>query len=71
MKSMRLALAGAILILAACASPAGLWTGSYDNLAWTVIPLCIACAVSIMTLGPYPEQRETNAPALEPHPALG
>jgi hypothetical protein len=32
MKSMRLALAGAILILAACASPAGLWTGSYDNM---------------------------------------
>jgi hypothetical protein len=29
---MRLALAGAILVLAACASSAGVWTGSYDDL---------------------------------------
>ena len=32
MKSTRLALAGAVLFVAACASPAGVWTGSYDDL---------------------------------------
>ena len=32
MRSTRLALAGVVLLVAACASPAGVWTGSYDNL---------------------------------------
>lgn len=32
MRSTRLALAGGLLLVAACASPAGVWTGSYDNL---------------------------------------
>ena len=32
MRSTRLALLGGLLLVAACASPAGVWTGSYDNL---------------------------------------
>jgi hypothetical protein len=32
MRSIRLLFAGVILVVAACASPAGVWTGSYDNL---------------------------------------
>jgi len=32
MRAMRLAFAGVVLVAAACASSAGVWTGSYDNL---------------------------------------
>ena len=32
MRWRRMALAGALLLVAACASSAGVWTGSYDNL---------------------------------------
>jgi hypothetical protein len=37
MKSTRLALAGGLLFVAACASPAGVWTGSYDDLDRTAL----------------------------------
>lgn len=36
-------------------------TGSYDMVAWIVLPLSIACAVLILTLGPYPERDEAPA----------
>ncbi|RYD89691.1 MAG: MFS transporter, partial [Sphingomonadales bacterium] len=29
-------------------------TKSYDYLAWTVLPLCVLCAVLILLMGPYP-----------------
>lgn len=34
-------------------------TGSYEWVAWTVLPLCIACAALVLTLGPYPERDES------------
>lgn len=33
-------------------------TGSYDLVAWIVLPLCAACTLLVLTLGPYPEQGE-------------
>ncbi len=33
-------------------------TGSYELVAWIVLPLCAACTLLVLTLGPYPEQRE-------------
>ena len=45
-------------------------TGNYDLLAWAVIPLCVACALLILMLGPYPEQDESETPAPERQPAL-
>jgi MFS family permease len=33
-------------------------TGSYELVAWIVLPLCAACTLLVLTLGPYPEQGE-------------
>ncbi len=35
-------------------------TKSYDMLAWTVLPMCIACAVLVLMMGPYPVDRDAE-----------
>jgi predicted MFS family arabinose efflux permease len=44
-------------------------TGNYDALAWVVLPLCVLCALLVLTLGPFPEHEEAAVPAVEPQPA--